>query len=70
MSLKIPAAGVNPALNDADNPTHIATLRLAFVGGVLHQLWAPIDWTANGYEWHPVESVEAPAPEPAPDPGP
>lgn len=58
----IPAPGVNPALNDPEAPTHIATARLCFVDGQLHQLWQPIDWEAHAYEWRPVDAEVTPAP--------
>lgn len=40
---------------------HVATMRLCFVAGLLHQLWNPCDWSTDEPEWRPVE-IDSTAP--------
>ncbi len=65
----MPFPAVDPAKNPAmdDDSSHVATARIGFRDGVLHQLWVPCDWAAHVPEWRPVDDYsDAPAPEPAP----
>jgi len=60
--LPTPSPGVNPCLCPATK-THVATPRIAFVDGQLHQLWAPADHGTHQYEWRKVSSVTTAQPE-------
>jgi len=47
----------NPALDD--DQTHVATVRLKFVDGKLHQLWWPADANKHMPEWRLVNGVQS-----------
>ena len=57
-AMPIPPEDINPMLDDAG--THVATARLTFRGGMLHQLYWPADKSTHDPEWRPVpKHVEA-----------
>lgn len=64
MPMPVPSEDRNPMMDDAG--THVATARLMFNGGVLHQLFWPADMAAHDPEWRPVPEWVEPV-EPAPE---
>lgn len=62
MPIPLPPEDINPMKDDAG--THVATPRLIFSGGVLHQLFWPADASTHDPEWRPVPEHVEPAPLP------
>lgn len=52
----------NPMMTD--DGRHVATARIEFVNGVLHQLFWPCDTAADDPEWRPVPDFSDPRPAP------
>lgn len=62
MPIPVPSEDRNPMMDDAG--THVATARLTFIDGKLHQLFWPTDMAASDPEWRPVPEWVEPAPLP------